>query len=130
MKYLHQWLSTKRILLLVVAHRKLHIRHLDVKSAYLNGELEEEIFLDQPEGFQKRRHKSKVLRFQKSLYGLKQSARAWNKRATEVLNLIGFQQKNADQCLYTRKEKDGSTTYILLYVDDLLIVVQLAYPSK
>lgn len=63
--------ETIRGLLLVAAHRKLHVRHLDVKSAYLNGELEEEIFLEQPEGFQKRGHESKVLRLRKSLYGLK-----------------------------------------------------------
>jgi len=89
---------------------------------YLNGELEEEIFLEQPQSVQKDGQESKVLKLRKSLYGLKQSARAWNKRATEVLAQIGFQSGKADQCLHTRREKNGTITYVLIYVDDLLVV--------
>lgn len=113
--------ETIRVLLCIAAQKGLHVRHLDVKSAYLNGQLEEEIFLEQPPGFQKSGQESKVLRLRKSLYGLKQSARAWNKRATEALAQIGFRPGKAEHCLYTRKERNGTTTYVLLYVDDLLV---------
>lgn len=113
--------ETIRVLLVIAAQRRLHVRHLDVKSAYLNGELNEEIFMEQPEGFVKPDSENKVLKLKKSLYGLKQSARVWNKRATEILVEIGFINGKADQCLYSRQEKNGSTTYILLYVDDLLV---------
>lgn len=113
--------ETIRILLGIAANKGLHVRHLDVKSAYLNSDLEEEIFLEQPPGFQKHGQESKVLKLHKSIYGLKQSARAWNKKATEALAQIGFIQGKADQCLYTRKEKNGTTTYVLLYVDDILV---------
>jgi len=77
--------------------------------------------MEQPPGFLKRGQESKVLRLRKSLYGLKQSARAWNKRTTETLAQIGFQPGKADQCLYNRKERNGAITYVLLYVDDLLV---------
>lgn len=112
--------DTIRTLLCVAAHKGLDVRHVDVKSEYLNGELEEKIYLEQPSGFEKRGHESKVLKLRKSLYGLK-SARAWNKKAAEALAHIGFQPGKADQCLYIRKEKGSATTYVLLYIDDLLV---------
>ncbi|XP_003373275.1 reverse transcriptase (RNA-dependent DNA polymerase) superfamily, partial [Trichinella spiralis] len=57
----------------------------------------------------------------RSTYGLKQSARAWNTKAREILTTVGFRQAKADLCLYTRKEPSCSMTYVLFYVDDLLI---------
>jgi len=122
--------ETIRTLLCVAAKRKLHVRHLDVKSVYLNGELEEEIFLEESQSFQKDGQESKILKLRKSLYGLKQSARAWNKRATEVLAQIGFQSGKADQCLHTRREKNGTITFVLIYVDDLLVAGTSAEVTK
>ena len=113
--------ETVRILLAVAAAKGLNVRQLDVRSAYLNGELEEELYMEQPPGFIKQGQEDKVLRLKKSLYGLKQSARAWNKRVTDVLFEMNFQQSKADPCLFTRKERDGSISYILVYVDDLLV---------
>lgn len=122
--------ETIRVLLVVAAQRGLHVRHLDVRSAYLNGELNEEIYMEQPQGFEEPGQEDKVLKLRKSLYGLKQSARVWNKRATEVFSELGFQQGIADQCLYSRKEEDGSITYVLLYVDDLLVAGQSAESTE
>ena len=113
--------ETIRVLFAIAAQNGMHVRQLDVKSAYLNGELEETIFMEQPEGFIQQGQEDKVLRLKKSLYGLKQSARVWNKTAANILKKLGFSPGNSDACLYTRKEKSGSMTYILLYVDDLLV---------
>uniref|UniRef100_A0A5S6QQU2 Integrase catalytic domain-containing protein n=1 Tax=Trichuris muris TaxID=70415 RepID=A0A5S6QQU2_TRIMR len=114
--------ETVRVLFTVAAARRLHVRHLDVKCAYLNGELEEEIYMEQPQGFVVPGKESKVLRLKKSIYGLKQSARCWNRKATEALSKLGFTQGQADQCLFTRKEENNEITYVLLYVDDLLVI--------
>lgn len=111
------------LLFLIAANKGLH--HLDVKS-----DLKEEIFLEHLEEFESCGHESKVLRLRKSIYGLKQSAQTWNKKATESLAQMGFQTRKADQCLYTRKEKDGTITYVLLYVDDLLVTGSSAEATK
>lgn len=104
----------------MAAVRKLHVRHLDVKCAYLNGNLEEELYLEQQQGFQKPEQEEKVLTLNKSLYGLKQAARAWNRTVTEVLQKLGFQRSKADMCLYMRQDKERMM-YVFLYVDDLLV---------
>ncbi|KRY53513.1 Copia protein [Trichinella britovi] len=65
-----------------------------------------------------------VWQLKRSIYGLKQSARAWNTKAREILTTVGFRQSKADLCLYTRKEPSRSMTYVLLYVDDLLIAAE------
>ncbi|KFD64813.1 hypothetical protein M514_23025 [Trichuris suis] len=113
--------ETVRIVFAVAAITELHVRHVDVNTAYLNGELDEELFLEPPPGFEQPGVDRKVLRLRRSLYGLKQSARVWNQVATDALRKLGFQPNRADPCLFSRKEKDNSITYILLYVDDLLI---------
>uniref|UniRef100_A0A5S6QQI6 Reverse transcriptase Ty1/copia-type domain-containing protein n=1 Tax=Trichuris muris TaxID=70415 RepID=A0A5S6QQI6_TRIMR len=113
--------ETIRMILSIAAMRSLHVRHFDVKCAYLNGEIHEELYMEQPPGFVQPGNENLVLRLKRSIYGLKQSARAWNKKATEVLTSLGFDRANADLCLYTRRESTGGTTYVLLYVDDLLV---------
>lgn len=66
------------------------MRHLDVKSAFLNGPLEEEVYVVQPPGFKITGHEDKVLKLRKALYGLKQAPRAWNKRIDCFLSEMGF----------------------------------------
>lgn len=78
--------------------------------------------MKQPPGFVSKGQEDKVCRLRKSLYGLKQSALTWNRHVTEILTKLKFKRSVADPCLYTRTEKNGSITYILLYVDDLLVV--------
>uniref|UniRef100_A0A5S6Q5K7 Integrase catalytic domain-containing protein n=1 Tax=Trichuris muris TaxID=70415 RepID=A0A5S6Q5K7_TRIMR len=118
--------DTVRTLLTVATTNNLHVRHLDVESAYLNSILKEEIYIIQPPGFEIQGQEDKVYRLYKSLYGLKQSARTWNKMATDALSKLNFQQGKADQCLFTRLEKNGHRTYVLLYVDDLLVAADTA----
>lgn len=108
--------TTFRILLSVAGKRNLIVNHYDVKSAFLNGELKEEIYMRHPPG---NRNKNTVLKLKKSLYGLKQAAHVWNKALHSVLTDMEFKQSPADKCLYT-KQKDGNIVYLLIHVDDIL----------
>ena len=96
---------------------------MDVKSAFLNGTLEEEIYMQQPEGFVDRNHPEMVCLLKKTLYGLKQSARCWNKVLDEYLKSKGFIRSSADPCMYIRISCDGTKVVIIaVYVDDTIIV--------
>ena len=112
--------TTFRTLLSIAARRKLLVKHVDVKSAYLYGDLAETIYLKQPIGFETG-GKGDVCLLRKSLYGLKQAGRVWNQRITEVLRNLEYQPSEADPCLFVRM-KNGCRSFILLYVDDMLIV--------
>lgn len=114
--------TTFRTLLSIAARRKLLVKHVDVKSAYLYGDLAETIYMRQPIGFETGT-KSDVCLLRKSLYGLKQAGRVWNRKITEVLQSLGYQPSEADPCLFVRT-KHGHLSFVLLYVDDMLIACQ------
>ena len=114
--------TTFRALMSIVAQRNLQLHHLDVKTAFLNGVLEEEIWMMQPQGYQQG-DKSLACKLKKTLYGLKQSPRCWSNRLKEELELYGFVQSVADPGLFVMHTKDD-TVYLLVYVDDLLIAAQ------
>lgn len=109
--------TTFRMLLSVAAKRGYKVKHYDIKTAFLNGELEEDIYMRQPPGFEKN---NKVCHLLKGLYGLKQAARSWNKAIHSVLTSNGYKQSMYDKCLYM-KTTNGELCYILLYVDDFII---------
>jgi hypothetical protein len=113
--------STLRTLLAISAIRKLRVRHYDVKTAFLNGDIEEELYMSQPDGYVSQGNEHLVCKLNKSLYGLKQSARAWNIKLNSVLLQHGFTRSNADQCLYSKCYKN-KWMYVLAFVDDLLII--------
>jgi len=97
---------------------------MDVKTAFLNGDLEEEIFMKQPDGFKDKDRPDMVCKLRKSLYGLKQSARCWNKTIDEFLKESGYIQNDADPCIYYKRfNKEGKECILIVavYVDDLLI---------
>ncbi|KAL4580126.1 hypothetical protein LXL04_016306 [Taraxacum kok-saghyz] len=96
------------------------VHHLDVKSAFLNGNLEEEVYVTQPEGFEKKGEINKVYKLSKALYGLKQATRAWNSCLDKYLKILGFNRCPLEYSVYTRK-KDGNTLIIGAYLDDLLV---------
>ena len=109
-----------RALLALVAHHDWELHQMDVKSAYLNGDLEEELYMKQPTGFVAPGTEGMVCRLNKSLYGLKQAGRTWNKRIDVELKAHGFAPIDADPCVYAYKR--GSVVLIIsLYVDDLLL---------
>jgi hypothetical protein len=108
-----------RLLLALAAGKKWKISQLDVSTAFLNGELEEEIYLDLPEGFQTNDPK-KVWRLKKTLYGLKQSPRIWNQTIAKFFVDLGFYRCIADQSVFILRGEEF-VLIILLYVDDMLI---------
>lgn len=110
---------TFRTLLTVASLHRMIVKHVDVKTAYLNAELKDTIFMRQPDGYAKG-GESTVCRLRKSLYGLKQSARVWNQRINDVFKSMGFTPSMADPCLYVSK-KGNIFNYIIIYVDDVLI---------
>ncbi|KAJ4703293.1 Retrovirus-related Pol polyprotein from transposon TNT 1-94 [Melia azedarach] len=113
-----------RVLLAIVAHQDLELEQLDVKTAFLHGELEEEIYMTQPDGFQVPGKEDYVCKLKKSLYGLKQSPRQWYKRFDSYMIEIGYTRSPYDCCVYYSKATNGSLIYLVLYVDDMLIAAE------
>ena len=93
---------------------------MDVKSAFLNGHLEEEIFVEQPERFAIQQLEDKVYLLKKALYGLKQAPRAWYSRIDSHLTDLGFTKSLSEFTLYIKKV-DTDVIIVSLYVDDLLV---------
>jgi Reverse transcriptase (RNA-dependent DNA polymerase) len=112
--------STLRALLAKAAVDDLELHQLDIKTAFLNGELEEEVYVRQPPGFSSIDAR-KVCRLKKALYGLRQAPRAWHQRLRAALIDNGFTPSSADPGLFTSTNKQGETSYVLVYVDDLLL---------
>lgn len=118
--------STLRVLLAITGQRKLEVRHVDVKSAYLNGKLEEDVYVRQPIGFEEPGKEEHVCKLHKSCYGLKQSARVWNTTVKAVLSKLGFHQSLSDPCLFMKRSASGEWIYLLIYVDDMILVCKEA----
>jgi hypothetical protein len=93
---------------------------MDVKSVFLNGELQEEVYVQQPAGFVRTGEEHKVLKLQKALYGLHQAPRAWNAKLDDTLLKLGFRRCPSEPALYT-KEVEGNQLVIGVYVDDIMI---------
>ena len=93
---------------------------MDVKSTFLNGPLEEVVFVKQPPGFVKQGSENKVYRLLKALYGLKQSPRAWNKRIDSFFLGAGFKRCPSEHGLYVKASDSGDILMVCLYVDDLI----------
>jgi hypothetical protein len=93
---------------------------MDVKTAFLNGELEEEIYMDQPDGFIAKVQEGKVCKLLKSLYGLKQALKQWHEKFDKTLISAGFVVNEVDKCVYYRYG-EGEEVILCLYVDDVLI---------
>nr|GFA47125.1 zinc finger, CCHC-type [Tanacetum cinerariifolium] len=94
---------------------------MDVKTTYLNGELDEEVYMNQPEGFIMPVNENKVWKLIKSLYGLKQAPKQWHQNFDEVVFSNGYLLNQADKCVYRKFDETGKRVVICLYVDDMLI---------
>lgn len=114
-------LTTIRVILAMCATFDLYLEQLDVKTAFLHGELEEEIYMLQPEGFEEQGKENLVCRLNKSLYGLKQAPRCWYKRFDSFIISLGYNRHSSDPCVYYKKFGDGNYVILLLYVDDMLV---------
>jgi hypothetical protein len=96
-----------RILLAIAAYFDYEIWQMDVKTAFLNGNIEEELYMVQPEGFVNPKDANKVCKLQRSICGLKQASRSWNHRFEEVIKGFGFIQNTEESCIY--KKMSGSS---------------------
>ena len=114
-------LNTVRVLLSLAANLDWSLHQLDVKNAFLNGDLEEEVYMDIPAGLETTSNFNKVCRLRKSLYGLKQSPRAWFERFTKVVKGYGFVQCQSDHTLFVKHFPEGKLAIIIVYVDDIIL---------
>ena len=111
-----------RVVLSLVAAYDLEMLQLDVTTAFLHGELAEEIYIEQPEGFIKPGHESSVCCLKKCLYGLKQSPRIWNQKFNSFLVKYGLQSSTADPCVYIGHGSESDDfTIVAIWVDDGLV---------
>uniref|UniRef100_A0A251V331 Putative zinc finger, CCHC-type n=1 Tax=Helianthus annuus TaxID=4232 RepID=A0A251V331_HELAN len=116
--------SSIRVILSLTAVMGMELEQLDVKTAFLHGYLDEEILMNQPQGFVKKGEEDKVCLLKRSLYGLKQSPRQWYKRFDEYMVSNSFKRSSYDACVYFKEYCPGKYVYLLLYVDDMLVACQ------
>ncbi|KAI5322358.1 hypothetical protein L3X38_031430 [Prunus dulcis] len=112
--------TTVRLILSLAASHRWCLRQLDVKNAFLHGDLQEEVYMKQPLGFIDDHYPDYVCRLRKSLYGLKQAPRAWNAKFTRYLPALGFVSSHSDPSLFV-KHDGPNVVILLLYVDDIII---------
>jgi hypothetical protein len=128
--------SIRTILALAALQRK-KLRHVDFETAYLNGSLEEEIWMTLPQDScflfahaREQAPKDSAVRLLKGLYGLKQSGRLWNRQIDALLRKIGFERSQSDPCLYIKTYEDNQTMILGLYVDDCLVAYDQEWQMK
>ena len=108
-------------MLAIVAFYDYEIWQMDVKTAFLNGFLEEELYMMQPEGFVDPKGANKMCKLQRSINGLVQASRSWNKRFDSVIKAYGFIQTFGEACIY-KKVSGSSVAFLILYVVDILLI--------
>ena len=112
-------MESLRALLALSVQFGLQLHQVDVTTAFLNGELEEEVYMQQPKGFSREGEEHLVCKLKKSIYGLKQSPRCWNTALDKQLKEMGFIQSTSDPCIYV--DAGGDTFFIGVYVDDIVL---------
>ncbi|GJS17782.1 retrotransposon protein, putative, ty1-copia subclass [Tanacetum coccineum] len=110
-----------RILIAIAAYYDYEIWQMDVKTAFLNGYLNEEVYMEHLEGFVNKKYPNRVCKLKRSIYGLKQTSRQWNKRFDDEIKKFGFTQNCDEPCVYL-KASGSNVTFLILYVDDILIM--------
>lgn len=115
-------LESVRTLMALSVQHKLHLHQIDVTTAFLNGNLEEEVYMRQPEGFVKPGQEHLVCKLKRSLYGLKQAPRCWNMALHSLLKELNFVQLESDPCIY--RASNGEKFFLGVYVDDILMVAK------
>jgi hypothetical protein len=113
--------ATVRLLLSLALSHRWHIRQLDIQNAFLNGFLDEQVYMRQPPGFVDPDKHDHYCHLVKSLFGLKQAPRAWHARLSSVLGSLGFLPSVADTSLFILQRHD-LTMYLLVYVDDIIVL--------
>jgi hypothetical protein len=112
-----------RLMLALAAKYNFVVHQMDVKTAFLHGDVDAEIYMHQPQGYREVGAKSNyVCKMQRSLYGMKQAPRIWYALMTSFLTSLGFTRTKKDYCLFFKRGENGKLVYICLYVDDLTIL--------
>jgi hypothetical protein len=114
-------LKSVRILLGIAAYFDYEIWQINVKMTFLNGNLTEDVYMTQPEGFVNPKHVGKICKLQKSIYGLKQASRSWNLCFDEVVKGFGFIKNVEEPCVY-KKVSGSIVIFLVLYVDDIFLI--------
>jgi hypothetical protein len=114
--------------LAMVATEDLELLQADVKTAFLNGDLEEELYMTQPPGFAVG-SATLICKLKKSLYGLKQAPRAWREKRNEIMERLGFKPALADTCIYIKVTRHGKTI-VFFYVDDVLVAARILHMAE
>ena len=116
-------MSTKdslRIIMAIVAHFDLELNHMDVRIAFLNGDLVEDVYMSQPISFEEVGKEHMVCKLHKSIFGLKKGSRQWYLKFDEVVTANGFKENIVDQCIYMKVSR-RKYIFLDLYVDDILL---------
>ncbi|KAI5336309.1 hypothetical protein L3X38_015576 [Prunus dulcis] len=113
-------LDTIRTLIALAAQKKWNLYQLNVKSAFLNGVLKEEVYVEQPQGFMKENKEIRVYKLNKALYGLKQAPRAWYDEIDSYFNKAGFKKSPSEATLYVKTSEGAGILIVSLYVDDIV----------
>ena len=108
------------IILALVAHFDLELQQKDVKTTFLNGELEDEVYMKQLEGFPSSDGEQLVYKLKISVYGLKQASRQWYVKFHNIVSSFGFVENVMDHCMYL-KVNGSKVCFLVLYVDDILL---------
>ncbi|GKB92895.1 zinc finger, CCHC-type containing protein [Tanacetum coccineum] len=114
-------ISTIRLLIAMASIHNLIIHQMDMKTAFLNGELEDKVYMNQPQGFIMPGNENKVCKLIKSLYGLKHAPKQWHQKFDEVVLSNGYLLNQANKCVYSKFNEFGKGVVICLYIDDMLI---------
>ena len=114
-------IASVRLFLAIAAINHWPLYQLDIKNAFLHGELEEEIYMEQPPGFVAQGESGLVCKLQRSLYGLKQSPRAWFGKFSSVVQAFGMKRSEADHSVFYCHTSPGRCVYLVVYVDDIVI---------
>ena len=113
-------ITSIRVLLALASIYKLIVHQIDVKTAFLNGDLDKEVYMEQPESFVLPRNEKKVCKLVKSLYDLKQALKQWHEKFDSAILSNGFIHNSSDKCMYSKFTKEYGVI-LCLYVDDMLI---------
>ena len=110
-----------QIILAIAAYFDYEIWQMHVKTAFLNRNLTDDVYMMQPEGFVDPTNAGKICKLQKSIYGLKQACRSWNIHFDEVVKGFGFIKNEEEACVY-KKESRSYVAFLILYVDGILLI--------
>ena len=109
-----------RIIMALVAHHDLELHQMDVETVFLNEDLEENVYMDQPRGFLVEGKEHMVCKLKKSIYGLKQASHQWYLKFNDIVVSFGFNENTVDWCIYL-KVSESKVIFLILYIDDILL---------